>query len=103
MHAHILTNLDDLEVGSLNIPVPPASSHIIDPQDLDLIIVPCLTCSRDGCRLGYGGGYYDRYLSAASRATKVILCRHDLLCDELPLEEHDVPVDIVITEQEIID
>lgn len=73
------------------------------PEDLDLIIVPgaCFTCG--GYRIGYGGGYYDSFLSKhADGALKVGFCYDRFILDSIPVEDHDVPVDIIITEKKII-
>jgi 5-formyltetrahydrofolate cyclo-ligase len=73
------------------------------PEDLDLIIVPGACFTRDGYRIGYGGGYYDSFLAKHSAgALKVGFCYDRFIVDSIPVEEHDVPVDIIITENEII-
>jgi 5-formyltetrahydrofolate cyclo-ligase len=73
------------------------------PEDLDLIIVPGACFTRDGYRIGYGGGYYDSFLAKhAAGALKVGFCYDRFIVDSIPVEEHDVPVDIIITENEII-
>lgn len=69
----------------------------ISRAQIDLILVPGLCFDRNGGRLGRGGGYYDRYL-AESRGYTVALCRDVLLCDAVPREPHDRPVDAVVTE-----
>jgi len=102
MHAHVLTSMNDLQEGLLGIPTPSKESPIIAPQDIDLVVVPCLACDTSGYRIGYGGGYYDRYLASARQATSVALCRESLLLEQVPREAHDIPVDIVITNARII-
>ena len=73
------------------------------PEDLDLIIVPGACFTRSGYRIGYGGGYYDSFLSKhANSALKIGFCYDLFIVDSIPIEEHDVPVDIIITEKEII-
>jgi 5-formyltetrahydrofolate cyclo-ligase len=73
------------------------------PEDLDLIIVPGACFTRSGHRIGYGGGYYDSFLAKhAAGALKVGFCYDRFIVDSIPVEEHDVPVDIIITEKEII-
>ncbi len=60
-------------------------------------MIPCVTCSREGRRLGRGGGYYDRFL-AHYRGAAVLVCRERLLRQEIPFDLHDYPVPWVITE-----
>ena len=68
------------------------------PDQADLIIVPGLAFTRSGYRLGYGGGYYDRLLAPPGRAATLGACFEALLLDEIPHEQHDVPVGNVATE-----
>ena len=67
----------------------------------ELTIVPGLVFSKDGYRLGYGGGYYDRYLKEAVSKT-ISLVYDDLVINEIPVTEMDVPVNKIITEKRII-
>ena len=66
-------------------------------EEIGLILVPGLAFDRSGGRLGQGGGFYDRYLAGCGGFTAA-LCRRALLYDALPREEHDLGVDLVITE-----
>ena len=62
------------------------------------MVVPGLAFTLDGRRLGYGGGYYDRFLAALpASATTVGLCFREQLVDDLPLDPHDLAVALVIT------
>lgn len=65
---------------------------------MDLVLVPCISAGRDGWRLGHGGGYYDRYL-ASSRARRMCLCFEALRREGLPMEENDVRMEYLVTEQ----
>jgi 5-formyltetrahydrofolate cyclo-ligase len=67
----------------------------VDPQTIDLVIVPGLAFTATGARLGYGGGNYDRFLPK-TRAATVGVCFTEQLVDELPLEPHDLPVGTVV-------
>ena len=98
MRAHKIGSLLELVPGALGILEPTENSPVIPPNHIDLIVVPGLAFSRDGRRLGHGGGYYDRFL-AACPAFIVGLCRERLLMDDLPVEAHDIPVRCLITEE----
>ncbi|MCL2529098.1 MAG: 5-formyltetrahydrofolate cyclo-ligase [Coriobacteriia bacterium] len=105
MRAHVLTDMNELHEGVLGILAPPADAPLLEPADLDLIVVPCLACDSSGFRIGYGGAYYDRYLGAlpsGARATTVALCRESLLLEQVPRESHDIPVDIVVTDKGVV-
>ena len=73
----------------------------ISPEEIDLVLVPGLCYDRQGYRLGFGGGYYDRWL-AGFPGLRVGLCREAVLQDRLPVEHHDLPVDLVVTESECL-
>ncbi|MEG2700346.1 MAG: 5-formyltetrahydrofolate cyclo-ligase [Hungatella sp.] len=93
--------LTDTHPGVYGIPEPDASCPVIPPEKLELAIVPCLSCSTTGIRLGHGGGYYDRYLAEVP-GCKIALCRELLLCDEIPMEAHDLLMDLVLTENRVM-
>ena len=97
MELRELNSLDDLIPGSYGIMEPKEDSSIVDTDDVDFAILPCLTCNHAGQRLGKGGGYYDRFLSHYRSGT-VLLCREKLIRDEIPVEPHDYPVPWVLTE-----
>lgn len=87
-------------------PLVPASFGILEPladapllarPDIDLALVPAVCYDRSGFRLGFGGGYYDRWLSGFSGFT-VGLCRDCVLQDRVPTEDHDCRVDLLLTE-----
>ena len=97
MELRQLRSLEELSPGAYGIPEPPESAPVMNPDDVDLAILPCLTCSHLGQRLGQGGGYYDRFLSNYRGGT-VLLCREKLIREEIPLEPHDYPIPWVLTE-----
>ena len=97
MELRQVTDLKELSPGAYGILEPPAGSPSLSPDQADLAVIPCLTCSREGRRLGRGGGYYDRFL-AHYRGAAVLLCRERLLRQEIPFGVHDYPVPWVITE-----
>ncbi len=88
---------DDLEPGTWGILEPKESCPLIDPQRFDFAVVPCCTCSHDGKRLGFGGGFYDRYLGRTG-AIRAVVCREQLMSEDIPTQEFDLTMDIVVSE-----
>lgn len=70
------------------------------PADPDVVLVPCLGVTREGLRLGYGGGYFDRWLAAHPGVTAVGLAWGVGEC-AFDAEPHDVPLAVVVTEREV--
>ena len=88
-----------LAVGRFGIWEPTGTQCAI-PEPNDLMIVPGLSFTADGVRMGQGGGYYDRYLEKHPCIT-VGLCREQFLRKEIPTSWNDLPVDYVITEADV--
>ena len=78
-------------------PPPDHDAWVEDLTAIGLVLVPGLAFDAQGRRLGYGGGYYDRFLRQTA-APRVGLTFDCLLLDEVPEEPHDVRVDVVLTE-----
>lgn len=92
---------DGWQYGSFNIKEPiPTPDNIIDSRTVDLVIVPCVTCTHSGQRLGHGGGFYDRWLTKYS-AFSILPYFDELMVSEIPIEKHDQSVNMVITENSI--
>ncbi len=98
MEVREITSMDDLHPGFYGILEPFANAPLIRPEEIDFAVVPCLSSSYDGRRLGYGGGFYDRYLSQ-SGTVKTVLCREELIRTDIPVQPHDIYMDMVITEK----
>jgi len=77
---------------------PDPALPVIEPEQASLILVPGVAYTRAGYRLGYGGGYYDRLLSAPGHPPALGVCFEALLLEEIPRQAHDLPVDFVVTE-----
>lgn len=100
MEGRIVTDLSLLQPGTYGIPEPDKTCPVIEPNQIDLILVPSLCCDKQGYRLGHGAGYYDRYLAGYVGIT-VSLCPNARLQDSLPRDSYDLPVGLVLTESRI--
>ena len=87
----------ELIPASFGIWEPPQDAPLLSPDEIDLTLVPALCYDRRCVRLGFGGGYYDRWL-AGYRGFTVGFCRDALLQDRVPAQSHDRRVDLVLTE-----
>lgn len=85
-----------LELGAFHIEEP-TGDNVADPNEIELIVVPAVAYDRRGNRLGRGKGFYDRLL-AETKATRIGVGYEFQILDELPVEEHDVPMDMVISQ-----
>ena len=78
------------------------NTEIINPQIIDLWIVPALMVDKQGYRLGYGKGFYDKlFATVNTQALKLTFIPEELVVNELPVDEYDVPVDIAISQHNI--
>jgi 5-formyltetrahydrofolate cyclo-ligase len=103
-----IESLSDLTpTGTYKIPEPPAGETPNFNEDT-IIIVPALAVDKRGYRLGYGRGFYDRYLQKCKETVKsnkiFAICGifSSFLTNSLPISDYDIPIDMIITEQEII-
>lgn len=103
MKPSLLKSFDDLEPGYYNILSPKEESiNYVDKSEIDVIIVPGAIFDKEGYRIGYGGGYYDRFL-ADLKIPKISFAFEMQLTDEVPKEDFDVPVNYIITEKRFIE
>lgn len=98
-----IDSLSELIPNRYGIPEPEYNKYkILVSDNSTLIAVPGLAFDKEKYRIGYGGGYYDRYLSENIYMTSAGLCYEAQLTDRLPREKTDIPVDIIATEGRII-
>lgn len=100
MHCFEIKSYDDLEAGKFGIREPKKGCRLVPPDEIDFAVVPCCAAGRSGQRLGFGGGYYDRYLEHAD-FPRALICRERIMLDEVPEDEHDLRFGIVISEEKI--
>ena len=101
MEFYYIDSFDGISEGYCGIPEP--AGGIVAKDEKVLILMPGLAFDREHNRIGYGGGFYDRYLEryADTNFTKVSLAYDFQIFDALEVEEHDQKIDAVITEDEV--
>lgn len=90
-----------LKQAAFGIWEPSEEAPLLEKRDLALALIPAVCYDRLGYRLGFGGGYYDRWLEDFSGRT-VGLCRGVLLQERVPVEAHDAQVEVLLTEEETL-
>ena len=92
-----INSLDELVEGYYSIKTPPKiEKNIIKKDEIDLILVPGVGFDKNNYRIGFGGGYYDRYLKDFKGYT-ISLAFKEQIVEKVPTNEFDLPVDLVIT------
>jgi 5-formyltetrahydrofolate cyclo-ligase len=92
----------DLEEGVWGIYQPKDNTPIINPWELDLILVPGVAFDYKGNRMGFGKGYYDKFLKDAGGAFTLGICHSAQLFEGIPVTANDIPVKGIITEKGIL-
>jgi 5-formyltetrahydrofolate cyclo-ligase len=101
MTFYIVNSHDKLKSGKYGIAEPEENiADIPEITDKTVCIVPGLAFTADGKRLGYGGGYYDRFLSK-NRVITVGLTYERCICNQINKENFDIPVDYILTENRL--
>ena len=90
-----IEDLSGIAPGSFGIPEPVLDGPVADDPNA-LVLMPGLAFDRQGNRMGYGGGFYDKFLNQEPNHPTVALCYEFQMQESLPVEEFDVPVDLVL-------
>ena len=90
-----LDDLSRVEKNDMGIPEPIADTPVADDKTA-LVLMPGLAFTKRGDRMGYGGGFYDRFLAEEPDHPTLALCYDFQMVDSLPTEEFDIPVDTVL-------
>lgn len=101
MHFYYLRSLKDLEPGAFGIMEPRADCRICEPEE-GLLLMPGVAFDEQGHRVGYGGGYYDRYLEKHPHLIHIALAFEFQIFPEVPSEKHDICPDLIVTENRIL-
>lgn len=102
MTFHIVKSPDELYKGMYGIYEPDVSLPQPEITDNTLCVLPGLAFTEDGARLGYGGGYYDRFLQKYPLINKTALAYEEIITDSLPVMSHDIRADYIVTPERMI-
>jgi 5-formyltetrahydrofolate cyclo-ligase len=106
MMASRIMNLDgDLRMGNYNILEPREEClRPVPPQRIDAVLMPGVAFDLTGGRLGYGGGYYDRFLERCSPSCLLIALAFELqIVEHVPCADHDIHIHKIVTENRVVD
>ena len=100
-----LEDLTELKTGAFGILEPTGKEEPFSKERYpnSMVLVPGLLFAPDGSRLGYGGGFYDRFLFENSSLLKVALCYSEQIREEVIMDPHDMKIDYLLTEEGLID
>lgn len=93
-------SVGDLRYGMYNILEPKPTCKKYIPKENDIVIVPALSVDKNGNRIGYGKGYYDRFLKDFN-GISICPCYEEMATDTLPTDENDIKVNIVVTQNQL--
>lgn len=100
MEAYVPECADAVVIGAYGIKAPvPERSRIVDPAEIDVVLVPCVAFDGERNRLGHGAGYYDRYLPRCSRAKFICVAFEAQRLERVTTDEYDRKMDMIITER----
>jgi 5-formyltetrahydrofolate cyclo-ligase len=99
----LITDFESLiPCGKFDI-LEPFDALIFDVKTINMVIVAGLAFDKKGNRIGYGYGYYDKFLKSVPKSLKIGLCYDSQIVEEIDSDEFDIPVDMIITEKGVID
>ena len=99
----LIGGFDELETGHYGIREPKAESlRVVPPGEIEAVLVPAVAFDRRGYRVGYGGGYYDRFLLKVPRAAKIGAAFACQIVPAVPIDRYDAQVERIATEEGII-
>jgi len=98
----LIIDFDNLIPGKFGV-LEPIETMKIAYKNINLVLVPGIVFDKEGHRIGYGFGYYDKFLKKVPKAIKIGLAFDFQVVDKIPKETHDVPVDLIVTEKRVVE
>jgi len=103
MEVYVINSLEDLKEGYFGILEPMSHCTKVLPEDIDFIVMPGVAFDREGGRVGYGAGFYDRFLAGLTKQVPKIALAYELqLYEKVPTDEFDIKIDGIITNEDSI-
>lgn len=93
-------SVGDLQYGMYNLLEPKPTCKKYIPKENDIVIVPALSVDANGNRIGYGKGYYDRFLKDFN-GVSICPCYEEMATDTLPTDENDIKVNVIVTQNQL--
>lgn len=91
-----------LEISNYKVPEPSKNTKAEDAKKIDIILLPGLGFTNSGARIGYGGGFYDKFIETTRKDCKLIgLCFKEQIVDEIPLEEFDARLHYILSDDSL--
>lgn len=98
MEVAVFTGMENLCLDRFKIRCVAEPVQLIEPNAIDLVLVPGVAFGRDGSRMGMGAGYYDRFLRRSPQAVTIGIAYAVLMQEQLPTDEYDIPVHYLVSE-----
>src|SRR3989344_6397413 len=102
IEASVIIDFDNLIPGKFGISEPIETMKIAH-KNIDLVLVPGIVFDREGHRIGYGLGYYDKFLGKVPKSIKIWLAFDFQVIDKIPAEQHDVLFDLIVREKSFME
>lgn len=99
-----ILSLEELEPGAYGILEPKSDCiRAVSGEEVNMTLVPGLAFDKNGYRIGYGGGFYDRFFEKYPHGKKIALCYDFQIQETVPINKYDIPVEKIITESNIFE
>ena len=99
----VIIDFDNLVTSGRFGILEPIEAMKIAYKNIDFVLVPGIVFDKEGHRIGYGFGYYDKFLKKVPKSVKIGLAFDFQVVDKIPSKMHDVPVDLIVTEKSVIE